>query len=159
MTDAELCGLVVNVAIITGIVFLAISVLLFFRLKIIKVIGDLTGRNARQGVKRSKAEVKKRKEQELEFAKRRQAIARSNEAKVSGKLAKTEEIMDQTTVLTSQDTVVLEPTADLSRKHTEMLGSQDTEVLSQTSQLDEPMDNGLVIEDDVTVVNTDVIIE
>nr|WP_297935591.1 hypothetical protein [uncultured Lachnoclostridium sp.] len=37
----------------------------------------------------------------------RDVIARSNEAKVSGKLARTENIMDETMVLGSQDTVVL----------------------------------------------------
>ena len=89
----------------------------------------------------------------------RDVIARSNEAKVSGKLARTENIMDETMVLGSQDTVVLEPTADLSRNKTEMLRSQDTEVLSETSQMTEPENNGMVIEDDVTIVNTDVTIE
>lgn len=157
MTQAELYSLVVKGALISGIVFFIISVLLFFRLNIRKVIGDLTGSSAKKGAKRSKADVKRRKEQEQEFAKRRQAIAKSNEAKLSEKLAKTEKIVQETTVLGSDATVVLEPTMDLKGQATERLEERGTELLSE-SAYKVAEDYGMVIEDEVTVVNTDVVL-
>lgn len=172
MTDAELYGVIVTVAMITGIVFLAVSVLLFFRLRIVKVIRDLTGRSAKYGIKKSKADVKKRKEQEQRFAK--QQRAHSKGAKGTGMNSqsdRTEELGEATTVLESQDTVVLDTATNADIQETEVLrteqlgteqlatgterlskasSSSDMEIQSETADM--------IIEDNITVVNSDVII-
>lgn len=203
MTDAELYNLIVTVALITGVVFLAISVILFFRLKILKVIGDLTGRSAKQGVKkRNKEDVMKRREQELQVAQLKEAKANKKQAKK----AKTEKISEtevlesnETVVLAAQETEVLgsAETDVLSSPETEVLGCAETDVLSypetevlggtsyqtktessNTEQLDrkdaitEQLSGGateilsetiadpdLVIEDNITVINTDITID
>lgn len=166
MTDAELYRLIMTVALITGIVFLAVSVLLFFRLKIMKVIRDLTGRSAKYGIKKSKEEVKKRKEQEMAFAQQHQTRAgKKNTGKLKGKVGKTEEISEETTilennettVLQNEDTVVLEPAMNENFQHTEVLAENDTERLGEPAAKKPAAD--MVIEDDITVVNTDVIIK
>lgn len=213
MTDAEFYSLVVTVALITGIVFLAISMLLFFRLRIIKVIGDLTGRSAKQGVKKkNKEEVIKRKEQEMEVARLKEEKAAKKQKRNN---RKTEKITNETTLLESEETsllgssetVVLEPegssetvvleaaqiqgideTTVLSSNETEVLTSdvgqtvplkgvteqlskndrpsetsygKTTPLKADTEQLAGGMEEGsdMVIEDNITVVNTDVIIE
>ena len=214
MTDAELFNLIVTVALISGIVFLAISVILFFRLKILKVIGDLTGRSAKQGVKRkkNKEEVMKRREQELAVTQLKEAKANKKQKKSK---EKTEKITNETTVLQNNETEVLtaQSTEVLASQETEVLGYAETEVLtspetevlgyaetevltspetevlgegsyetapdsSHTEQLaekngiTEQLSNGttevlaesiidpdLIIEDNITVVNTDIIID
>lgn len=190
MTDAETYNLIVTVSLITGVVFLAISIILFFRLKILKVIGDLTGRSAKQGVKKkkNKEEVMKRREQELAVAQLKEAKANKKQKQ---KKSKTEKISNETTILEANETTVLtaQETEVLTSPETEVLTSQETEVLggayqsaiihsSDTQQLNknvaitEQLSNGateilgepaadpdLIIEDNITVVNTDVIIE
>ena len=71
---------------------------------------------------------------------------------------KTEKIASETTVLDNDATVILEPAMDL-KQGTEPLTGSETEVLSDADRRKLAEELGMVIEDDVTVVNTDVIIQ
>lgn len=190
MTQTEMYSLIVKIALVTGVVFFVISLILFFRLKIMKVIGDLTGQSAKKGIKRNKEDVIKKKQQELEASKKRkEAMDRKEKLKADRRAsAKTEQITEkisnettvlgndtnettvlgsstnettvlgynasETSVLGGDDTVVLS-TASNSRG-TEKLG--DTEVLTSSAKQKAPKADSLEIEDEITVVNSDLII-
>lgn len=159
---AEILGNVSRVSYILAVVFLAVSVFLWFRFRILEVIGDLSGRTAKKSI------IKMRETNERKGAGFYRAKSNAGKEAVYG--IKEEEKTGETdwdnsnTGLRNEyrETNVSAPTGLLSAETVEIANTDETTELDKIHVEDDGQDNGNVIEktgfeliEELIIIHTD----
>ena len=137
-----------NVAFVLAAVFFIVSAILFFRFNIVKIVGDLSGRNARKSINAMKNNINASNNAQQVIFSNLNTVSYNN---VTGS---TDSNNAQQNTDMSDDSYHTDILNDMDLLSTTVLGENESEttVLSQTELL--PANLRFVIEEDITFIHT-----